>query len=90
MFVSGKSIAEIAQDRGYAESTINGHLAQFVKKGLLKVEQFLTTEKIEALTNYYTQNPDTKISDAKNSLGADFSYNDLLFFVNYWNSKEEK
>ena len=90
MFSSGKSITEIAQERGYAESTINGHLAQFVKKGLLKVEQFLTTEKIEALTNYYTQNPDTKISDAKNSLGADFSYNDLLFFVNYWNSKEEK
>jgi ribonuclease D len=83
MFVSGKSIAEIAQERGYAESTINGHLAQFVKKGLLKVEQFLTIEKIEALTIYYTQNPQTKISDAKNSLGNNFSYNDLLFFVNH-------
>lgn len=90
MFVSGKSIAEIAQERGYAESTISGHLAQFVKKGLLKVEQFLTIEKIEALTIYYTQNPETKISDAKNSLGNNFSYNDLLFFVNHLNRQEEK
>jgi ATP-dependent DNA helicase RecQ len=45
MYKKGKTIAEIAQERNMAASTIEGHLATFVANGQLNINEFVTPEK---------------------------------------------
>ena len=45
MFRSGKSIEEIAAERKFAISTIEGHLCEFILTGDVSVNQFVSPEK---------------------------------------------
>jgi len=89
MFLQNIPIPEIAKQRGFAESTINGHLAEYVSRGLLNVEQFLSTDKIEKLTDYYTKNPEALTAEAMVALGNEFSYTDFRFFFSYRKNKDQ-
>ena len=46
-YLDGKSIAEIAQERGLAESTIVGHLAKMVETGTLEISRFVTEDELK-------------------------------------------
>ncbi len=83
-FVNGKSIAEIALERGLTESTVYGHLSQCVLNGALKLEQLLSKEKIEILEKFYSQNSKILLGEAKSILGDDYSFGELRLFQNYW------
>ena len=45
LFKEGKSIAEIAKERNFAITTIEGHLAPFVTKGELDINKMVSEEK---------------------------------------------
>lgn len=47
MYESGKSIEEIAEERNLTETTIAGHLAQFVTDGTLDMHSFVSKEQYE-------------------------------------------
>jgi uncharacterized protein YpbB len=51
MYSEGKSIAEIAQERHLAESTIGTHLAVYINSGQLDVNTFVSAEKREKALN---------------------------------------
>ncbi len=87
LFISGITVKEIANQRGLSESTINGHLVQYVGKGLLSIAQFISPQKQDAMERVYKTNPEIKLTEAKNSLGFDYSYEDLRFFASYWKHK---
>ena len=87
LLVSGLSVIEIATQRALAASTINGHLTHYVGQGLLSINQFIAPPKLEAIEGVYASHPELKISEAKNLLGEDYSYEELRFFVSYWKHK---
>ena len=73
--MDGKTIQEIAKERGLVTSTIEGHLISFIPTGETRVEDFVTSEKMKAILDFYREHPDCKNSiDAKEALGKDFSY----------------
>lgn len=74
MFRSGKSIAEIAAERNFAPSTIEGHLCEFILTGDVSVNQFVSPEKIEMITRYIKHSTDKKITPIKEKLGDDYSF----------------
>ena len=74
MFRSGKSIEEIAAERKFAISTIEGHLCEFILTGDVSVNQFVSPEKIEVITRYIKHSTDKKITPIKEKLGDDYSY----------------
>ena len=45
LFKAGKSVAEIAKERNFASSTIEGHLAFFIGTGEIDIDSFVTREK---------------------------------------------
>ena len=49
MFKNGQSIEEISNERNLAISTIEGHLATFIKIGELPVEKFLSPDDLKVL-----------------------------------------
>ncbi len=75
MFQAGQTIQDIAKERGLATTTIEGHLVSFIPTGETRVEDFVSSEKVQKIIDFYAQNPDCKTSsEAKEALGKDFSY----------------
>lgn len=83
LFLSGKSVAEIAAERNLAVSTIEGHLAYFVGTGELNVNKFVSEEKINKLTEYFTSQPDSLFGAVKTHFGDEISYTEMRFVKNY-------
>lgn len=82
-YKSGKSIPEIAKERGMVTSTVEGHLAHYIGTGELNILQFVDPGKISKISDYFLKNGVTKLSEAKESLGDDVSWSDLKFVIKH-------
>ena len=65
MFKAGKTIAEIATERGFAQSTIEGHLAALIEKGIVAVGEVLSTEKFKEISNVFKTRGNKTLSEMK-------------------------
>ena len=81
LFKNGKSISEIATERDFAESTIIGHLTEFVKSGELPVSQILSKASIDHITEYFLETRDLNLKRAKEVLGDNFTYADIKLVI---------
>ena len=88
IFQSGKTIEQIAKERGLVETTIASHLAHFVKEGEVDVLQFLSKEKLDKIVEYFKNTDNKSLSSARETLGEDFSYGDLRMGFSYLESKK--
>jgi uncharacterized protein YpbB len=77
LFKSGKSVAEIASERGFAVSTIEGHLAKFVSSGELDIERLVDPDRIAAISKFFREHNTKSLSEAHNALGDDYSYGEI-------------
>ncbi len=76
MFKEGKNIVEIAQDRGLAPGTIEGHLCQYVEKGELEVLLVMDQQKLQEIMQSYHQGS-TSVNKLKSVLGYEFTYGEI-------------
>lgn len=77
MFQTNKSIQEIATERELAESTIQGHLADFILTGDVKAEELIPKEKYNELKKLMTTLKYEGSSDLKSKIDDKFSYGDI-------------
>lgn len=89
LFKGGKTIAEVAEERSMAVSTIEGHLAFFVRLGQLPLNGLLADEKIETISNFFSKNGLCPASQARTTLGDRFSYSEIRFVMSYLEAKRE-
>ena len=82
LFQAGKSIEEIATERGFAVSTIEGHLARCILAGNLVVEAVLPADKIATIRTYLDANPTSGSAEVVASLGGAVTYADVRFVFN--------
>ena len=52
LYKEGKTIFEIAEARGFAITTIEGHLAHYVSLGMIPVSQFVAKEKFDVIMEH--------------------------------------
>lgn len=83
LYKSGMSIEDIAKERNLAPSTIAGHLAYAVGQGLIDVGQLVDKKHVDIIVHYYNEHPDALLSQAKNELGEEISYEDLHYVKEY-------
>lgn len=79
LYKTGKTIFEIATERGLGITTIEGHLAHYVSLGMIPVSQFVANEKYQTIiesSKKYTENP---LSSVKLELGEDYTYSEIRF-----------
>ncbi len=81
LFEKGNSISQIAKERGLAESTVAGHLTRFVKSGELPVDKLISKEKLNRIETYFINAGSLHLSQAMETLGNDFSYNELRWVL---------
>lgn len=78
----GRTIDEIAKERGLARSTIESHIYKIVKYGLYSASDFVSKEHYDIIKEYYEETNDTSTSTARDVLGEDFSYFELRIVLN--------
>jgi ATP-dependent DNA helicase RecQ len=91
LYKQGRTVAEIAQERGLSPTTIEGHLSIFVETGELDVSEFVKAEKIPAIQNAVESYGNDRLAPLKEALGDDYTYGEIkavIAWLNY-NQKAE-
>lgn len=83
LFRSGKSIEEIAVERNMAITTIEGHLAHYIGTGELEIDKLLSQDKVDLISDYFTNSKTIFLGAAKIALGDKASYSDLKFVLKH-------
>jgi len=87
LFQDGKTVSEIARERGLVNSTIFGHLSKYAEQNLLDKNDLLRIypkEKVDAFEKVFKQSPKENINDWKAALPADFDYGEIRLIWNYY------
>ena len=77
LFKQGWSIDEIASERGLTAGTIETHLAHFVETDELDIHELIAADKIATISSYFTENEVSSITQVKQALGNDISWNEI-------------
>jgi hypothetical protein len=91
LYLSGKSVAEIASAREMAQGTVESHLAHYVSTGLLSVEKFVDSEKTERIIAAAQTMESPFLGALKKALGDNYSWSEIRFaMAEYQRSVPEK
>jgi hypothetical protein len=77
LFKEGKTMAEIAAERKLAVSTIESHLARFVKWGDIKIHELVSREKLVLIEAALTDFKGSSITPVKQQLSDDVSFGEI-------------
>ena len=83
LFRSGKTIPEIAAERGLTTGTIESHLGNFIITGDISVFDIVPKIKVARIMAYIVQNPGKSTTETKNDLGDSISYTELKAVMNH-------
>ncbi len=83
LFEAGKTIDEIAAERGFVRGTIEGHLAHFVSLGQLDVFRLMEKEKVEEISQFFVTNHTQSSSAAKANFGEKYSYSEIKMVLEH-------
>jgi hypothetical protein len=91
LFQSGKTVDEIAEERGFAETTIESHLAYYIGLGAIDAKRFLSEAKLQKIVGYFKSVEDKSLGIAKAHFGDEFTYSELrvgLFYFGFLEKEE--
>lgn len=77
LFSTGRSVSEVARERGLTPSTILGHLAAFVETGQIEIAKLLGPEKLQLIERKLTTMQDRSLGELKKALGESSSYAEI-------------
>nr|WP_067056618.1 DNA helicase RecQ [Mucilaginibacter sp. L294] len=87
LYKQGKTVPEIANERGLSPTTIEGHLSRFVQTGELDVHEFVNEAKIPAIKNAVESYGSEMLSPLKEVLGDAYTYGEIKAVI-AWMNKE--
>lgn len=77
LFKAGKSISEIAGERGMAPVTIEGHLVTFIPTGEVLVQDLVAKDKMDTISKVLDESGDSPHGIIKSKLGDRYSYSEI-------------
>ncbi|GAB4243326.1 MAG: helix-turn-helix domain-containing protein [Ekhidna sp.] len=80
LFKEGKSISEIAKERGYVVGTIEGHLAQYVENGTIPITELVKEKRVEKIMKVLTSDA-VGLGEIKSRLPKDYTYGEIKLVV---------
>jgi hypothetical protein len=83
---SGKSIAEIAAERGVTQSTVEGHLVPFIATGQIDIYTLMTKESVDEISQYLQTHPNEPVAEIKKQLGDKYGYGAIKMTISYLQS----
>jgi PIF1-like helicase/Helix-turn-helix domain/Helicase len=83
LFINGNNTEQIAVIRNLAISTIEGHLAQQVRKGIIDIYQLMPKEKVTIIMEAIDKIGGHVVTPIKAELGEEISFNQIRAVLNY-------
>ncbi|TCZ70501.1 helix-turn-helix domain-containing protein [Flaviaesturariibacter aridisoli] len=83
LFRAGKSIDEIATVRNLAISTVESHLAQFVRDGRLAITEVVEEEKVKNILKVMDEVGTESLGLIKNKLGDEYTFGEIRAVLNH-------
>ena len=77
LYLQGNSIKEIAEKREFVTSTIEGHIAHYIRLGKLSINDVVNEEKIASIRKAFEDKGRGSLGLVKEHLGDDFSYGEI-------------
>lgn len=88
LFKQGKNIEQIAAERNFVSGTIEGHLAQAIKRGEVQLEEIIPMEEVNKIAKFFPEKLEViSFSSIKEQL-PDVSYGKLKMVLS-WLQKEK-
>jgi len=82
LFKSGKTVVEIAKERGLTEGTITEHLSSFIDSKEVKVTDLISESHYRELTKLIPTINFENLSDLKHQIDEKYSYTELRLVLN--------
>ena len=91
MHKEGNSIAEIAKLRNLAISTIEAHLAFYIQRGMISVNELVKTEKLILIEPHLENIEGNSITPIKQKLGDAVSFGEIrmVLAAKEWEKMQE-
>ncbi|MGM9479167.1 helix-turn-helix domain-containing protein [Pedobacter sp. GSP4] len=77
LYEQGKTIEEIAKERGFSVGTIEGHLAYYVSTQQLDVSKMVKANKIRNITDAVESQKTKSMATIREFLGKDYSFGEI-------------
>ncbi|MFY0690174.1 MAG: helix-turn-helix domain-containing protein [Cyclobacteriaceae bacterium] len=77
MFQAGKTVDDIAIDRGMVRGTIMGHLIHFVQEGKLKADEIVNQEILDNILTVANTIKSNSLNEIKSKLGDEYGYDEI-------------
>jgi hypothetical protein len=87
LFLSGKTIEDIANSRGYSINTIEEHIAENITNGNISIEDLVSIDNLNQISEYFKQQASLKLSPAKEFFGDKYGWRELKFVAAYLKNK---
>ena len=85
----GMSVREIAQQRGFAIGTIDNHLSELIEMNQpVALNKLVTAEKQQEIVKAIEQLGDSTLKNIKESLGKDYSYEEIKLVRGWWRCQQ--
>jgi ATP-dependent DNA helicase RecQ len=81
LFKEGKTITEIATARNLNKSTIENHLAFYIRAGKISVDQVLAPEKYNVIKAAIQTHGSKTLLPIKETLGPEYSYGEIRYVI---------
>jgi ATP-dependent DNA helicase RecQ len=85
LYRSGKSVTDIAAERGLSPITIESHLSYFVQTGEIDILELVKQEKIPAIQDAVESYGHDRLAPLKEVLGEDYSYGEIKAVIGWMN-----
>jgi hypothetical protein len=87
MIQEGKSVAEVAQERLLAATTIEGHVAKLIEAGKVTIDTYLHQKDIQAMAAVLEQH--NELAEAFQALNERYSFGQLRMVRAWMNAREK-
>jgi len=77
LYEQGKSLAEIAKERGFSVTTIEGHLAYYVSTQQIDVSKLVKPNKIRNISDAVESQKTKSMATIRDFLGKDYSFGEI-------------
>lgn len=81
MFQSGMGVEQIAKERGYAVSTIEGHLVKYVRTGAISIDKLVDAAHIREVEAVLEEGVVKSMSEIKAQVSDKVSWADIRFIL---------
>ena len=90
LYKEGRSVNEIASIRNFAPQTIEGHLAYYVRKGEIKIDELVSREKQLLIEPAIKNFAGGSITPIKEQLGNEISFGEIRLVMAWREFQKEK